>query len=169
MAYNPDSNLPRMSSDFRELEANRKIAGSSNFIWRVQNMKKTLILSFLLLSAIWVMGQAYPSQNPSQSSSQPSTQTSSSDNQTTVQGCLSGSSGSYTLTDNSGTTYQLAGDTAKLSDHVGHKVEITGTTTPSSASSGGAATSAGSSGTKAQPTLNVTSFKHISSSCSASR
>ena len=132
-------------------------------------MKNIPILSFLLLCSIWVAAQTYPNQNPNQNPSQtsPSTsQTSSSDNQTTVQGCLSGSSGNYTLTDSSGTRYQLSGDTSKLSDHVGHKVEIKGTTTPSSTSSSGASGASSSTGANAQPTLNVSSFKHISSSCS---
>ena len=29
------------------------------------------------------------------------------------------------LTDKNGTTYQLSGDTAKLSDHVGHEIKVT--------------------------------------------
>jgi Protein of unknown function (DUF5818) len=81
--------------------------------------------------------------------------------ETTVQGCLSGANGSYTLTDKNGMSYSLTGDTAKLSEHVGHEVKITGT-----ASSGAAAPSSsqtGSSGT--QQTLQVSSVKHISKTC----
>lgn len=130
-------------------------------------MRKSLILSILLLCTTWMVAQTYPNQNPNQSSPQTSSQASS-DNQTSVQGCLGGSNGNYTLTSDSGTTYQLSGDTSKLSDHVGHKVEIQGTTAPSSAGSStpGAPSSGGAN---AQPTLNVTSFKHISSSCSTGR
>jgi hypothetical protein len=83
-----------------------------------------------------------------------------------VQGCLSGSSGSYTLSDKNGTTYQLTGDTAKLSEHVGHEVKITGTPSSgsSTAASGGAASStAGEAGS--QQTLQVSSVKHISKTC----
>ena len=80
----------------------------------------------------------------------------------TVQGCLQGSNGSYTLTDKSGTTYQLAGDTSKLSDHVGHEVKITGTTSGSSATSSSMGAPAG--GTQ-QPTLTVESMKRVSKTC----
>ena len=47
--------------------------------------------------------------------------------QMTVEGCLSGSNGNFTLSDKNGTSYQLTGDTAKLSEHLGHEVKVTGT------------------------------------------
>lgn len=75
----------------------------------------------------------------------------------TVEGCLSGSSGNFTLTDKNGMSYQLTGDTAKLSEHVGHEVKITGT---SESSTGSASSTAG-----AGHTLEVTSVKHISKTC----
>lgn len=132
-------------------------------------MKKTLILSFVLLCAAWAFAQTYPNQTTSPGSSQTSqTSTSgqnSSGNATTVEGCLNGSSGNYTLTDSSGKTWQLTGDTSKLNDHVGHKVEITGTTSPSSPES---TNPSGSSGSSAQGTLNMTSMKHIASTCTPS-
>jgi hypothetical protein len=52
-----------------------------------------------------------------------------------VEGCLQGSNGNFALSDKSGTTYQLSGDTSKLSKHVGHEVQITGSTSASSAAS----------------------------------
>jgi hypothetical protein len=90
------------------------------------------------------------------------------------------------LTDQSGKTYQLAGDTSKLSDHVGHQVRIMGTDNSSSASSSGSSSpssgsgsmgsspssSSGSSATGAgassgsQPTFTVQKVKMISSTCS---
>jgi len=76
----------------------------------------------------------------------------------TVEGCLQGSNGNYTLTDSAGTTYQLAGDTSKLTEHVGHEVEIKGSTSPSSSASAGASS---------QPTLTVDSVKHVSKTCKA--
>jgi hypothetical protein len=93
-----------------------------------------------------------------------------------IEGCLNGSAGNWTLTDQSGKTYQLAGDTSKLSDHVGHQVRITGTDNSSSASSSGStgsstsssATGAGSS-SGSQPTFTVKKVKMISSPCSMSR
>jgi hypothetical protein len=44
-----------------------------------------------------------------------------------VRGCLSGSAGNYTLTDNNGTIYHLVGSESQLQSSVGHEVEITGT------------------------------------------
>lgn len=111
-----------------------------------------LLLSIVLLSACWVVAQ-----NSTQTSGQGST---TSGGETTVQGCLSGSNGNYMLTDKNGTTYQLTGDTAKLSAHIGHEVKITGTT-GSSAASG----AMGTQGSNASQTLSVSSMKHISKTC----
>ena len=80
----------------------------------------------------------------------------------TVEGCLSGSNGNFTLTDKNGTSYQLTGDTAKLSDHVGHEIKVTG----SSGSPTGAESSTGAaSGAAGGQTLQVTSVKHVSKTC----
>ncbi len=83
--------------------------------------------------------------------------------QTSVEGCLQNSNGNYTLTDDSGNTYQLQGDTAKFSEHVGHEVRITGTTSGATAGSSGSDMSSGNS--QAQPTLTVQRLKHISKTC----
>src|SRR2546428_13291904 len=104
-------------------------------------MPKTLLLALaLVFSTAWLQAQ---DQYPSSVSSQPSASQSSSDQmnstatganasgQTSVEGCLQGSNGNFILTDNSGTTYQLQGDTSKLNEHVGHEVRITGTTSAS--------------------------------------
>ena len=45
----------------------------------------------------------------------------------TIQGCLSGTSGAYMLTDANGMTYQLQGDESQISDNVNKEVEVTGT------------------------------------------
>jgi hypothetical protein len=55
--------------------------------------------------------------------------------ETSVEGCLQGSNGNFALSDKSGTPYQVSGDTSKLSKHVGHEVQITGSTSASSAAS----------------------------------
>ena len=81
----------------------------------------------------------------------------------TVEGCLHGSNGSYTLTAKDGTMYQLSGDTAKLAEHVGHEVQITGMTSGSSADS----TAGAASGETQQQTLEVKSMKHIAKTCKA--
>lgn len=121
-----------------------------------------LLLSILLLGISWAAAQNTP--DTSAPSSGQTAQTSAGGD-TTVQGCLSGSSGSYTLTDKNGTMYQLTGDTAKLSEHVGHEVKITGTASSdsSAAANGGAASTAG--GSASQQALQVSSVKHVSKTC----
>ena len=115
-------------------------------------MYKTLVLLLVLLvSCAWVQAQAYPQAEPTQSTAKAS-------GHMTVEGCLSGSEGNYTLTADNGTTYQLTGNTAELKDHVGHEVQITGKTSSSSAAS--SSTSAAQ-----QATLEVKSMKHIAKTC----
>jgi hypothetical protein len=178
-------------------------------------MKKLcLFTAILLLSSAWVVAQdnsqAGSSSSPSstnqagtsgssqtssdQAGTYNSSQTSSNASQTTIEGCLSGSGGNYTLTDNSGKTYQLQGDTSKLSEHVGHEVRIKGTETGASASSNtpsGVSASASTSGSGNNPSsssasnpsssasspagsasaaiqFNVKSVKHVATSCKSS-
>ena len=127
--------------------------------WRI-TMTKILLLAIALVgSAAWLQAQ---DQYGSQSSS--SQTAAASAGKTTVQGCLQSSNGAYTLTDKSGTTYQLQGDASKLSAHVGHEVKITGTTSSSSATSSSMGAPTG--GTQ-QPMLTVESMKHISKTCQA--
>lgn len=125
-----------------------------------------LVLSVLLLGLSWAVAQSTTSQtSPSSTSSGQATsgQTahSGNGNEMKVEGCLSGSNGSYTLTANNGKTYQLSGDTAKLSDHVGHEVKITGTM----GSEAGTPSSGGAMGNTGAQTLDVTSVKHVSKTC----
>ena len=111
----------------------------------------------LLLSAAWLLAQA---ESPTQAaSSQAGTAGGA---QRVVEGCLQGSDGYYTLTDNSGRTYLLQDDTWKLTPHTGHEVRITGTTSGSGAESSGMG--AEETGTQ-QPILTVESVKHISGAC----
>ena len=115
-------------------------------------MAKIAMLAVVLLaSTAWLHAQQYP----------PDTSTKQTSSTQKVEGCLQGSDGNFTLTDASGTTYQLQGDTAKLTEHVGHEVQITGST------SGGAGDSANSAsaGAASQPSLNVKSIKHVSKTC----
>jgi hypothetical protein len=131
--------------------------------------KLLLLLSVLLLGACWAVAQDSTSQ-PNSSSTDTSassgqTGSTAAGSATSVEGCLSGSSGNYTLSDKNGNTYQLTGDTAKLSEHVGHEVKVTGTSSSASTTGGGAtAGTAGQAGANAQ-TLEVSSVKHISKTC----
>jgi hypothetical protein len=142
-------------------------------------MKKVLIPAILLLASAWVLAQSstspssqYPSTAPSsaQSAAQDAQQSASQaakDAQQTatqtgkdaanaatgnVEGCVGGSAGSYTLTDSSGKTYQLSGDTSGLSDHVGHDVKVSGSMAAASAAGG-------------TPTINVKKVKMVSATC----
>lgn len=129
-------------------------------------MRQILFLSVLLLGATWAMAQSNePQTSPSHSTATTQSEASatSSGGNVTVQGCLSGSDGNYMLTDKNGTTYQLSGDTAKLSEHVGHEIKVTGSKSASSMSPSGGGTETGAS----KQTLQVSSFKHISKTCSS--
>jgi Protein of unknown function (DUF5818) len=110
----------------------------------------------LLCSAAWLQAQDQSAQAPPSGSARPDS------SHVAVEGCLQGSNGSFTITDSSGTTYQLQGDNAKLSKHVGHEVQITGSTSGSSAASSG-------SGMGGSQTLTVQKMKHISESCKTSK
>ena len=119
-------------------------------------MRKVCLLGTTLLLSVWVFAQTTPAaeqqSNPVQAGSQDKSGSGDS-----IEGCLAGSGGSFTLTDSSGKTYQLVGDTAKLTDHVGHTIRISG-----SQKSPGADSSA-------QPAFTVQKVKMISSSCSTSK
>jgi hypothetical protein len=127
-----------------------------------------LTTSVLFLLSTWVLAQhSTPPTVPDNASQQYPSAPDASQTATTaadktshsVEGCIGGSTGAYTLTDASGKTYQLAGDTSKLGEHVGHSVQIWGAEEPSTA---GAAAS-----TSAQSTITVKKVKMLASSCPA--
>ena len=125
-------------------------------------MSKVLLLALtLVLSAAWLQAQdQYPqSSSPTQGTTTGQAGSANSAGKS-VEGCLQGSDGNYTLTDSAGTTYQLRGDTAKLSEHVGHEVRITGSSEGMGSESSAAGGSSGS-----QPTLMVEKVKHVSKTC----
>ncbi len=137
-----------------------------------------LCISILLLGLTWSFAQTSGSSETSPSGSGANQSAgaqsgasgqmgqSTASGHTTVEGCLNGSNNSYTLTDKNGNTYQLTGDTAKLSEHVGHEVKITGTASAAGSSANGGTTGA-MGGSGSQQSLQVTSVKHISKSCQA--
>jgi uncharacterized protein DUF5818 len=129
-------------------------------------IQKLLLAVTLILSTTWLLAQDTSSQTSPSSSAQAGSPTSGSSGQTSVEGCLQGSNGSFTLTDKSGTTYQLQGDTSKLADHVGHEVQITGTTSAGSSGTDSSGTSASAGGSSAgSQTLTVDKVKHVSKTC----
>lgn len=121
-------------------------------------MARMLTLAFALLCSVaWLQAQ----ETSQQASPSAAGQTGAKSGQTSVKGCLQGSNGNFTITDSAGTSYQLQGDASTLAKHVGHEVEVTGSTSGSgSASAASGGTSAGS-----QQTLSVDKVKHISDSC----
>jgi hypothetical protein len=136
-------------------------------------MKRTiLVFAAVLCSGLWAFAQSDAQGYPSgQTAGAPTASTSNGNATVTVDGCLSGSEGSYLLKDKaSGTTYNLTGNTSKLGAHVGHEVQITGTPSnaPSGVNSSASATSSGNASAMAgQNSLRVSSMKHIATSCTA--
>ena len=135
-------------------------------------MKQALTLSLTLLLA-GAMSLAQQAPSAGQSSDQNLGQTNSG-NQNTLQGCLHGSDGNWTLVDqSSGTTYRLVGDTSQFKDHSGHLVAVTGNSSTSGAASSSSAANQPSNtenpnnSNQSQATFNVTSVRHVSKSCSA--
>ncbi len=109
-----------------------------------------------------------PSAIPPDTSATPGQSNQASNSQTSVQGCLSrGSDGGFVVADNSGTSYQLRGDSSQLGDFVGTTVAVDGTITSSdSASAMAAPMSSDSSGSPAASRqLNVSRVRKLSDSC----
>jgi hypothetical protein len=112
-------------------------------------MRKTIVLLVLLLSACCLLAQG----NMGQSSGAAGT---------TIEGCLSSTSGHYYLTDNGGKKYFLSGEANKLKAHVGHEIKVTGMmgekTTDTTQE--GAASSA-----KEMQVFKVKSVQHVADTC----
>lgn len=132
-------------------------------------MRRMILLSFIiLLSTVWAAAQTGSGSNSGSQATSPATSpatrpaTSPVTNQMTIQGCLGGAVGEFTLTDKTGITYQLNGNTDKMNAHVGETVRVTGLRP-----SGGALPGAMSEdvGSNTPPSLSVISFEHISPNC----
>jgi hypothetical protein len=125
-----------------------------------------LLLSILLLGLSWAVAQDSTGSTSSAPSSSGQTSRTGAGGQMTVEGCLSGSNGNFTLTDKNGMSYQLTGDTAKLSEHVGHEIKVTGTSGSAATGASGSTEPSGTAGSAgAGQSLQVTSVKHVAKSC----
>ena len=122
--------------------------------------KILMMVCTLLLSAAWLQAQSEHAGNPSDKPT--------SAHASTVEGCLQGSNGTFTLTDESGVTYQIQGDTSTLDEHVGHEVQITGTTQTASSDSTQETGSASSAGAQ-QSIIQLQDVKHVSKTCKAAK
>jgi hypothetical protein len=89
--------------------------------------KLSLAAVILLLSSAWMLAQvsASPADQNATSSLQ-ATQQPDQSQTATIEGCLSGNVDDFVLTDANGKTYELTGDTAQLTERVGHKVRVWG-------------------------------------------
>jgi len=125
-------------------------------------MRYLQLLAVLLLAAVWGVAQDYPSQTNSTQATPVNA-----GGEQSVQGCLSGADGNYTLMVKNGTSFKLAGDTAKLAEHIGHEIKVTGTMS-SASTSPNTDTSAGAAGQSTRSSggeIQVTSVKHIAKTC----
>ena len=128
-------------------------------------MRYLELLAVLLLAMVWGVAQDYPSKTNSTHASQASPVNAGGEQ--SVQGCLSGADGNYTLMVKNGTSFRLAGDTAKLAEHIGHEIKVTGTMS-SASTSPNTDTSAGTTGQSSPSSggeIQVTSVKHIAKTC----
>jgi len=148
-------------------------------------MRKTLLFTLILLAlSAWVVAQQEPSSQAPPSSSQGTTQSSSGQapntqsspnanqgeaqspaGQNGVQGCLGGSGNDFTVTDKSGTSYQLqlpaGADASNLKPHIGEEVRVEGST------SGGSGSNSASSTSGTRPTITVKNIYRVSPTCSS--
>jgi hypothetical protein len=134
-------------------------------------------MKFIGVAAVLVIGSslgafAQVSPSPSDQSGARSAQVNPRAASMTVEGCLSGSAGTYTLHDKAGSIYNLTGDTSKFAAHVGQEVRVTGSANAASSTT----STAGSSGTTASngtsnafQNLHVASLTKVGGSCSSAQ
>lgn len=162
-------------------------------------MKKAMLLSVaIVLCAALALAQDTAPGGSSQSTTSTSQTTTTEQNSSgkTIQGCLTGASGNYMLTDAMGMSYKVLGDESQLSDNVNKQVEVTGTVGATASASAGnnpdtnapnasaegnqgeananagnasGAASGGSATANASKTLTVSSVKKIADSCGAEK
>jgi hypothetical protein len=113
-----------------------------------------------------------PGQQPTNPTDQAGQDASAAAAGSSIEGCLGGSAGNFTVADKSGTTYQLqlpaGADSSKLTAHIGEEVRVTGTIAnakqggDTSAASAGAA---GATGASSQPSIAVSKIDKVGEKC----
>jgi hypothetical protein len=132
-------------------------------------MRYLQLLAVLLLATVWGAVAQEDHQSPTQPTpaqgypSASQTAPANAGGEQTMQGCLSGSDGNYTLMVRNGTSYKLTGDTAKLAEHIGHEIKVTGTVS-SASTSPNTDTSAGTTASSGEE-IQIGSVKHIAKTC----
>jgi len=117
-----------------------------------------LLLGAGLLVTTLAVAQDAPSADASPNSQSSKTYQTSSN---VIRGCLSGSAGNYTVTDQNGMQYSIAGPDNQLAARVGHEIEITTRQDQSSESN-----SQGDQATaKSTNSVQVSDVRDISSTC----
>jgi hypothetical protein len=109
----------------------------------------------MLLAAGMAFAQDTSMQSPTTSSQSSTTQS------TVIRGCLSGSAGNFTLTDQNGMQYKVLGDDSALGAKVGREVEITGTENQSTE----AASQGGDSMAHASNSVQASNVREVASHC----
>jgi len=120
-----------------------------------------LLLGCSMLASVMAFAQDAPAGSASATQDQ-STQTQTRTTQTSViRGCLTGSSGNYTVTDANGMQYGVNGDDNTLRSMAGREVEMTVSEDRSSEASG----EAGATTAHSSNTVQVSDIKAVASSC----
>jgi hypothetical protein len=116
-------------------------------------MRRILLLtSILLISTAWAVAQY---ESGAQAAETPGNAFS-----TTIEGCLDGAAGNYSLTLPSGSIFQLSGNETWLKRHVGEMVRVWGVELPVVRTPGSM-----SEGTETQPTLQIQALQRLSGAC----
>jgi hypothetical protein len=124
--------------------------------------KLSFITAILLLCSSWVVAQNNPraGQDPTAPAAQQPEKSPAQSDQSghSVEGCLSGAADTFKLTDATGKTYELTGDTSGLAANIGHKVRLWG-----NAGSSGGGEKISASGPQA--TFGVTKVQSLGDTC----
>jgi hypothetical protein len=114
-------------------------------------MKKWSLITVLLLAlSAWAVDQN-TSQQPDAQQKEP---VAAGQHAQALEGCITKSATGFTLTDNAGKTYQLAGDPSQLAGEDGHWDKVTGTAQSDAAAAAGT-----------PATFTVTKVKVVKTTC----
>jgi hypothetical protein len=131
---------------------------------------KMLVLSLLLAGTLAgaqdTLGSGAKS-GAQEPASPPASQSSTAQNPgTVIRGCLTGSPGNFTLTDQNGMQYKLMGGDNLLQSKIGHEIEVTGTGNQASEASGRDAQESTAPGPNG---VQVSDVRDVSGSCRLGR